>query len=110
MKILLGDFNAKVGREDLFKPKIWNGRLHEISNYNGVTVINFVTSRDLTIISTMFTLNKYAWTFPDRKTHDHIDHILLDMRRHLGVLDVRSLRAADCDTNHYLVVAKFGEQ
>jgi hypothetical protein len=28
----------------------------------------------------------------------------------LGVLDVRSLRAADCDTNHYLVVAKFGEQ
>jgi exonuclease III len=24
MKILLGDFNAKVGREDIFKPKIEN--------------------------------------------------------------------------------------
>jgi hypothetical protein len=24
MKILLRDFNAKVGREDIFKPTIWN--------------------------------------------------------------------------------------
>jgi hypothetical protein len=32
MKILLGDFNAKVGREDIFKPTIGNVSLHEISN------------------------------------------------------------------------------
>jgi hypothetical protein len=31
MKILLGDFNAKDGREDIFKPTIWNESLHEIS-------------------------------------------------------------------------------
>jgi exonuclease III len=36
MKILLGDFNAKVGREDIFKPAIGNESLHEISNDNGV--------------------------------------------------------------------------
>jgi hypothetical protein len=36
MKILLGDFNAKVGREDIFKLTIGNERLHEISNDNGV--------------------------------------------------------------------------
>jgi exonuclease III len=28
MKILLGDFNAKVGREDIFKPTIGNKSLH----------------------------------------------------------------------------------
>jgi hypothetical protein len=31
MKILLGDFNAKVDREDIFKPTIGNENLHEIS-------------------------------------------------------------------------------
>jgi hypothetical protein len=36
MKILLGDFNEKVGREDIFKPTIRNESLHKISNDNGV--------------------------------------------------------------------------
>jgi hypothetical protein len=37
--ILLGDFNAKVGREDIFKPTIESESLHEISNDNGVRLI-----------------------------------------------------------------------
>jgi hypothetical protein len=45
MNILLGDFNAKVGREDIFKLTIGNGSLHEISNDNGVRLVNFVTSK-----------------------------------------------------------------
>jgi hypothetical protein len=40
MKILLGDFNVKVGWEDIFKPTIGNESLHEISNDNGVRVVN----------------------------------------------------------------------
>jgi hypothetical protein len=35
MKILLGDFKAKVGIEDIFKPTIGNESLHETSNDNG---------------------------------------------------------------------------
>jgi hypothetical protein len=31
MKILLGNFSAKVGSEDIFKPIIGNENLHEIS-------------------------------------------------------------------------------
>jgi hypothetical protein len=36
MKILLGDFNAKVGREGIFKAITGNESLQEISNDNGV--------------------------------------------------------------------------
>jgi hypothetical protein len=43
MKIFLGDFNAKVGREDIFKPLIGNESLHEASNDNRVRVVNFAT-------------------------------------------------------------------
>jgi hypothetical protein len=41
MKILLGDFNAKVGREDIFKPTIGNKSVHEIRNDNIVRLVNF---------------------------------------------------------------------
>jgi hypothetical protein len=39
-----------------------------------------------------------------------IDHTLIDRRINLCVPDVLSFRAADCDTDHYLVVAKVGER
>jgi hypothetical protein len=96
MKILLGDFNAKVGREDIFKPTIGNGSLHEISNDNGVRLVNFATSENLRVKSTVFpqrNIHKYTWTSPDGKTHNQIGHILVDRRRHSNVFDVRSFRA-----------------
>jgi endonuclease/exonuclease/phosphatase family metal-dependent hydrolase len=42
--------------------------------------------------------------------HNQIDHILVDRRRHSKGLDARQLRAADCDSDHYLVVAKVRER
>jgi hypothetical protein len=91
MTILLGDFNAKVGREGIFKPTIGNESLHEISNDNGVRLINFATSKNFRIKSTILAhcnIHKYTWTSPDGKTHNQIDHILVDRRRHSNVLDV----------------------
>jgi hypothetical protein len=45
MNILMRDFNAKVGREDIYKPIIISESLHEASNDNGVRVVNFATSK-----------------------------------------------------------------
>jgi hypothetical protein len=54
--------------------------------------------------------HKFIWTSPDGKMHNQIDHILIDRRWHSIILDVQSFRAADCDTDHYLVVAKVTER
>jgi len=43
MKILLGEFNAKVRRENIFKLTIGNECLHQDSNDNGFRIVNFVT-------------------------------------------------------------------
>ena len=101
-KILLGDFNAKVGREIIFKPTIGQESLHHDSNDNGVRLVNFATSKNLVVKSTMFphrNIHKYTWTSPDGKTHNQIDYILIGRIWHSSVLDVRSFRGGDCDTD-----------
>jgi len=83
MKILLGDFHAKVGRENIFKPTTGNGSLHQDSNDNGFRIVNFATSKNLVVKSTMFphlNIHKYTWTSPDGNIHNPIDHILIDRR------------------------------
>jgi endonuclease/exonuclease/phosphatase family metal-dependent hydrolase len=77
MKILLGDFNAKVGREDIFKPTIGN------------------ETKNLRVKSTMFphcNIHTYTWMSPDGRTHNQIDHILVDRRRQT-IREIRKIQA-----------------
>jgi hypothetical protein len=47
MKIMLGDFNEKGGREEgYFKLIIGNENLHEVSTDNGVIVVYFATLKN----------------------------------------------------------------
>ena len=52
VKILLGDFNAKMGRENIFKPTTGNEILHQDDNDNGVRLVNFVTPKNVVVKST----------------------------------------------------------
>jgi len=45
MKFLLGDFNAKVGREIVFKQTIGNESLHGDNNDNDVRIVNLAISK-----------------------------------------------------------------
>ena len=91
VKILLGDFNAKVGRGHIFKPTNGNESLHQVSNVNGVKTVNSATSKHLVGQSTMFMhqkIHKDTWTSLDGQTHNQTDHILTDRRWHSSILDV----------------------
>ena len=73
MKILLGDFNAKMGIENVFKTTTGQESLHQNSNDNGVRLVKFATSKYLVVKSTMFphrNIRKYTWTSPDGKSHN----------------------------------------
>jgi hypothetical protein len=82
IKILLGNFNVKVGREDIFKLIIGNESLHEASNDNRVRVVNFATSKNLFVKSTFphCDIHKHTWTSHDGVTHNQIDHVLIGKR------------------------------
>ena len=101
-----------MGREKNFKPTIVQVSLHQDINDNGFRLVKFATSQKLLVKSTMFphqNIHKYTWTSPDGNTHNQIDHVLIDMRWNSSVLDVRSIRGTDSDTDHYLVIAKVRE-
>jgi hypothetical protein len=72
MKILLGDFNEEQSREYILKLTIGNESSHEISDDNEFRVVNFTTSKNLVVKSTMFphcNIHEYTWTSPEGKTN-----------------------------------------
>ena len=50
MKIVLGDFNAKVGREDHFSGTIGKHSLHADTNNNGMRLVSFAASRNMVVV------------------------------------------------------------
>jgi len=77
--------------EDIFKLTVGNESLHQDFNDNGVRIVNFATSKNLVVKSMMFmqqNVRKYTRTSADGKTDNQIDHIVIDRRWHLIILDV----------------------
>jgi hypothetical protein len=67
--ISLGDFNTEVAMEDIFEPTTGNDSLRKIRNDNGVGIVNFATSKNLTVRST---------TLPHRTFINLLAHLLME--------------------------------
>jgi len=110
MKFLLGNFNSKFGREDIFQPIIWNESLHQFSDDNGVRIVNVTSEMWSRIRCSLAKIFICTWICSYVETHKQIDHMLIYRRWHSSVLNVRSLRGVDCDSDHYMAVAKVRER
>ncbi|XP_025423466.1 craniofacial development protein 2-like [Sipha flava] len=109
VQIILGDFNAKIGREECFKPIIGGHSLHQLSNDNGCRLIDLATGRNLRVKSTMFphkNIHKGIWRSPDGRHVDQIDHVLVNERFNNSIMDVKTVRGADSDSDHFLVAGR----
>jgi len=106
VKIVIGDMNAQVGREDLYRPVIGPNSLHAVTNDNGQRCIHFAASRGMVVRSTFFPrkdIHKATWRSPDQQTENQIDHVLIDGRFFSDITNVRTYRSANIDSDHYLV-------
>jgi endonuclease/exonuclease/phosphatase family metal-dependent hydrolase len=109
IKFVMWDFNAKVGKESGLAPNIGKYSLHEETNNNGWTMTDFAITKNMAKISTLFQhkrIHKETWRSPDETTSSRIDHVMIDSRHATDILDVKSRRSADCDSDHYMVKIK----
>ncbi|KAL4083606.1 hypothetical protein QTP88_028922 [Uroleucon formosanum] len=100
-KIILGDFNAKIGKENNYKPTIGSESLHEITNDNGNKLITFATANNMIISNTYFphkNIHKQAWISP------------LDNRIKSCVKDIKNMRGSSAMSDHFLAKNKYKEK
>jgi hypothetical protein len=59
--IILGDMNAKLGKEKVFSQTIGRHTLHNVSNENGEMVANYAISNNMVLVNTNFSIRKFVW-------------------------------------------------
>ncbi|RXN24107.1 craniofacial development 2 [Labeo rohita] len=107
--IILGDFNARVGRDS----EAWQGVLgkHGVGSCNdsGCLLLEFCAEQQLSITNTIFQQKdsrKTTWMHP-RSKHWHLtDYVLVHQKDHSDVLHTRVMPSAECHNDHRLVRCK----
>ena len=93
IKIVIGDANAKIGKEQRYQHLIRKESKHEETNENGENLIEFAQENRMIVKNTVFArkeIHKGTWISPDGKTINQIDHVLIDNRNAQVVTNIRS--------------------
>lgn len=107
--LVMGDFNAKVGSDNIGREQIMGKEGIGKINENGELFVDFCQQNDLVIGGTVFphrTIHKTTWTSPDLATRNQIDHMTISRRWRRTLMDVRAYRGADVGSDHALIIGK----
>jgi hypothetical protein len=97
----------------MYRPIIGKYSLHTLPNDNGIRLTNLGYSKNMVVASTLFNhknIHKMTWRSPDGQTFNQIDHLLIDARHVSNVMDVRTFRGANIDSDHCLLISKIRSQ
>lgn len=94
IKMIIGDLNAKIGKELIYRDIIGQHSLNEESNDNSLCVIDLATAKNMVIrsIQPRKNIHKWTWESPDGEHHNQIDHVLIEKRNASSIINVRTCR------------------
>jgi len=107
--LVMGDFNAKVGRREPFAMSSAVG-LYGLGETNeaGEQLEDLCSEHQLALANATFKEHpkqQYTWTSHDGNTQNQIDYISIAQRWKTSLMNCRTYPGADCDTEHQLLVA-----
>ena len=111
--ITLGDFNAKLGREDCFVDIFGKHCLHSETSNNGLKVAQYATMNNFKVVSTWYQkkdIFKGTWRIPGTNQTNQIDHVMISKRWATAIENVRTYRGASSDSDHFLVGVKIKQK
>lgn len=107
--ILMGDFNAQIGSDNIDYERIMGRQAIGTCNENGELFLEICNNHDLKIAGSVFPhkeCHKVTWTSPRGNFESQIDHICISRDYFNICCDVRNKRSAEIGSDHYLIVAE----
>ncbi|KAI5720012.1 hypothetical protein M8J77_000651 [Diaphorina citri] len=110
VKILLGDFNAQIGRERKHSKTVGPYPAHKRTNRNGERLIELCKGNNLKLMSTHFKKlpkQQKTWKSPNSNLGEfQIDHVAISFNHQKEVMNVKVRKGANIETDHYLTSIK----
>ncbi|KAA3671105.1 uncharacterized protein DEA37_0005725 [Paragonimus westermani] len=106
---VLGDLNARVGRDSVAWPGVLGPYGIGSVNANGDRLLHLCATHELAITNTRFQLDASditTWTHPRSGHHHLLDYVIVRQRDIGEVRITRVMRGAECSTDHRLVRTK----
>ena len=107
MPFIIGDWNAKVGSQEI--PGVIGKFGLGVQNEAGQRLTEFCQENALVIANTLFQQHKrrlYTRTSPDGQYGNQTDYILCSQRWKSSIQSAKARLGADCGSDHELLIAK----
>ena len=111
--IIMGDCNVKIGREKHLTKVAGKYTIHNETRENGNLLAQSAARNKLFIMSTSFKHKKIhtgTCRIPGTSAVNQIDHGLLPLRHSSSIIDVRSCRGPNSESDHFLVKVRVREK
>ena len=109
MIIMMGDFNAKVGKSDHSSNEVVGGYGIGQRNERGDRLVAFCALNELVISNTQFKQPKenrcWTWQSPNGRDKNQIDYIMISKKWRGSLRNSRAYPSADIGSDHQLVLA-----